>query len=228
MPFTIGPRIHNVIASPLRSLIDDFFSLTDWKGLYLTGGTCLAEYYFGHRMSYDMDLFTAEESLFKEAIRMLEDPASFSSGKVTKQRTSPHLAQFLFQSKSDRQPIKVDIMLDTAPHFLPSLQVGNVWIDSLDDLLANKLGCMVQRNEVKDYLDLFYLIPASHMTTKELVVHALKKEGGFDPVIVAGQMEFLLRAPPPEAALLGRTPWDDLQLFFQKVQRELLELVRPA
>ena len=66
MPFAIGPKIHNVIPAPLKQLVEEFFSGADWRGLYLSGGTCLAEYYFGHRISVDMDLFTADAALFAQ------------------------------------------------------------------------------------------------------------------------------------------------------------------
>ncbi|HCU25598.1 MAG TPA: hypothetical protein DF383_11335, partial [Deltaproteobacteria bacterium] len=39
LPFNIGPKIHNVIPADLKQLIEEFFSLRNWKGLYLTGGT---------------------------------------------------------------------------------------------------------------------------------------------------------------------------------------------
>lgn len=227
MPFTIGPKIHNVIPSPLKNLIHDFFSLTDWKGLYLSGGTCLAEYYFGHRISIDMDIFTPERTLFEQAKRYFQDPRSFPRGAVTEIRVTPHLAQYLYKAKGTTEPVKVDLMLDIAVRLANPLKVGPVTIDSLDDLLANKIGCLVQRSEVKDYLDLYYLIPASHLMAKEIIAIGQKKEGGLDPLILANQMGFLFAKPAPEKSILGKTDWADCQQFFKKFQKECLELIRP-
>ncbi|MCX5975766.1 MAG: nucleotidyl transferase AbiEii/AbiGii toxin family protein [Coprothermobacterota bacterium] len=36
--------------------------IPDLIQFYLTGGTALAEFYLGHRKSFDLDIFTGEES----------------------------------------------------------------------------------------------------------------------------------------------------------------------
>ena len=228
MPFNIGPKIHNVIPAPLRSLVDTFFSLVDWKGaLYLTGGTCLAEYYFGHRLSKDMDLFTADKAIFADARKFMVDKASFRQGSIEEIRVTPYIAQFNYFHQGSKEPIKIDLVLDIAVHLASPLAVGPVWIDSLEDMLSNKMGCMVSRNEVKDYLDLFYLLPSSHLTAREAIELGRQKEGGIDPLILANQMEFIFHREPPDRALLGKTDWNEFQLFFQKFRKECLELIRP-
>lgn len=231
MPFTIGPSIHNVVPRPLRDLIEAFFALADWSGLCLTGGTCLAEYYFGHRISIDMDLFTHDLRLYREAVRCLQDPASFKKGKMRMQRQTPHLAQFLYECAASADAvadaIKVDVMLDVPRRIAKPEKVGDVWVDSLDDLLANKLGCLLQRSEVKDFLDLFYLIPASHLSMRELVELGQKKDAGLDPLIMAQQIEFIFSAPRPEAVIQGRTDWTELILFFKKMQKDCWDILRP-
>jgi hypothetical protein len=40
-----------------------FAQLPDQEQFYLTGGTALAELYLGHRLSFDLDLFTPQEDL---------------------------------------------------------------------------------------------------------------------------------------------------------------------
>lgn len=227
MPFNIGPKIHNVIPKELKTLIKDFFYLKGWKGLYLTGGTCLAEYYFGHRLSVDMDLFTQEKELFEEAKAYFSDPSQFKQGTLVEKRITPYLCQYLYVSPKEKEPIKIDLVHDTVEHLSPPLQIGSVWIDSLPDLLANKIGCLISRSEVKDFLDLFYLIPASQLKMNEIVDLALKKEGGLDPLIMANQIEFIFRQKQPHTQVLGKTDWKELQLFFKKIQKECLDLIRP-
>ena len=46
-----------------KAFLRFFASLPDQERFYLTGGTALAEYYLGHRLSYDLDLFTSEADL---------------------------------------------------------------------------------------------------------------------------------------------------------------------
>lgn len=227
MPFTIGPKTHNKIPQELKILIDEFFSLRNWEGLYLTGGTCLSEYYFGHRLSEDIDLFTQDKLLLQEAKIFLSDPENFRSGTITKIRETPYISQFHYRKKKSERIVKVDLVLDMPQRISSPLPIGHVWVDNLDDILSNKMGCMISRNEVKDYLDLFYLIPASHLTTKELMTIGLIKEGGLDPLILARQMDFIFHISPPSPLLLGKTNWQELQLLFKKLQKECLEIIRP-
>ena len=119
------------------------------------------------------------------------------------------------------------MVLDVPQRISPPLCLARVWIDSLEDILSNKIGCLVSRNAVKDYLDLYHLIPASHLTTKELIALGQVKDGGVDPMVLGWQIEFILHVPPPPPELLIKTNWEDLQLFFKKFQKECLELIRP-
>ncbi len=46
-----------------KAFLQLFASLPDQERFYLAGGTALAEYYLGHRLSNDLDLFTSEADL---------------------------------------------------------------------------------------------------------------------------------------------------------------------
>ena len=55
------------ILNPLESdLLDAFFRLEGAEDFALTGGAALTEYYFQHRLSNDLDLFTLNEQAFVE------------------------------------------------------------------------------------------------------------------------------------------------------------------
>jgi hypothetical protein len=46
----------NGLLTPIqRSFIAEFAALPDQAQFYLAGGTALAEYYLGHRLSFDLD-----------------------------------------------------------------------------------------------------------------------------------------------------------------------------
>ena len=46
-----------------RTFLALFAQLPDQSAFSLTGGTVLAEFYLEHRLSFDLDFFTVEESL---------------------------------------------------------------------------------------------------------------------------------------------------------------------
>lgn len=227
MPFTIGPKHHNVIPKDLQELIEAFFSLHPWPGFYLTGGTCLAEYYFGHRLSEDLDLFTNSQEEFEEAKRLLKDPHNPIYPQLTELRITSYILQFLYRKNPKTEPIKMDLVLDTVPRVSQPIPFENVRLDSLEDILSNKMGCLISRNVVKDFLDLYQLVPASHLTAREVIDLGLVKEGGLDPLIVANQMEFIFHVETPAPTVQGKADWKELQLFFKKFQKECFDLIRP-
>ncbi len=52
------------LLTPVQSsFMAQFATLPDQEQFYLAGGTALAEYYLGHRLSFDLDFFTGEATL---------------------------------------------------------------------------------------------------------------------------------------------------------------------
>ena len=62
-----------IIARGQRDLLRAFSTLGDAHHFYLTGGTALAEFYLGHRRSFDLGLFTAEKALVLPFSRLFEE-----------------------------------------------------------------------------------------------------------------------------------------------------------
>ncbi|MCM8817716.1 MAG: nucleotidyl transferase AbiEii/AbiGii toxin family protein [Candidatus Omnitrophica bacterium] len=61
-----------IITSLQKKILSEVFNLSDARFFYLTGGTALSEFYFQHRKSFDLDLFTTEEKLVIPFSRILE------------------------------------------------------------------------------------------------------------------------------------------------------------
>ena len=71
------------ILSGFQSTFLHFFArLPDQERFYLTGGTALSEYYLGHRLSYDLDLFTSEADLIVPFSYRLEQAAQAGGMQV--------------------------------------------------------------------------------------------------------------------------------------------------
>ncbi|HCU25599.1 MAG TPA: hypothetical protein DF383_11340, partial [Deltaproteobacteria bacterium] len=161
------------------------------------------------------------------ARKYFQDPAAFPNGKISEIRLTPHLAQYTYRPHSTKNIIKVDLVIDFPPRLTPALRVGKVWIDSLEDILANKIGCLVSRSEMKDYVDLYYLIPASGLSTGQIIELGTKKEAGLDPLILAHQIDFIFLEKAPPAELVVKADRQKIQLFFKKLQQECFDLIRP-
>jgi len=55
-----------------KEVLISLANISDMSYFYLTGGTALAEFFFGHRRSYDLDFFTHEEGLIIPFSRIVE------------------------------------------------------------------------------------------------------------------------------------------------------------
>lgn len=224
MPSTIGVKRHNILKPHLAAALEAFFGFQDWQGLYLTGGTCIAEFYFGHRLSIDIDLFTQDREIYETARRVLLSGQCFPAGTVQSRRTFPEFNDFLL-SVPGSEPIKIDLVLDQPPAQGEKIKCGPIWIDSLPDLVSNKLGCVISRSEIKDYLDLFYLLPTIDLPVSELIKLGQNKDAGLDALILAEQLQFIQQAKEPQDLLLANIPWKQIQYYFRHLREELLDLI---
>ena len=224
---TSGPKNHGVVSHNVVSAIEGFFGERNWQGLWLTGGSCLAEYYFGHRVSIDIDLFTTDQDSVEAARVTIQDGQVFAAvGEVETVRVSPSFCQFLLRCH-DGETVKIDLVKDIPICLDEKVRCGHVCLDSLLDLASNKMGCLVHREDVKDFVDLYYLLPHLGLGAREALDLGLEKERGLDPLILAAQMELLQTQPRPDF-LLPATPWDDVQSFFRTLREEMLRLIQPA
>lgn len=121
---------------------------------YLTGGTALAAFYLGHRVSDDVDFFSKEEVPLLTLQRMIASwPAVSVDGyqQIYDRR--------LFLLRVGGESLKAEFVRYPFPRITPLLRVENgLSIDSLEDIFANKLVAMVDRHEPKDDADVYFLL----------------------------------------------------------------------
>lgn len=112
-------RTANGLLTPVQRLfLAAFAQLPDQAQFYLAGGTALAEYYFGHRLSFDLDLFTAEGSLILPLSYQIEALGpQYGLGITVVRRFASYVE---FAVSADGELLKVDLAQDS-PFRLESL-----------------------------------------------------------------------------------------------------------
>jgi len=151
--------------------------LPDQERFYLTGGTALAEYYLGHRLSYDLDLFTSEADLILPFSYRVEQAAESSNLQVTIVRRFASLVEF--QVSQGTNTIKVDLAMDSPFRFAPSERGdAGVMVNDYQDLQADKTLAFFGRAEPRDAVDLYFLLQTTSF--EDLAELARKKDSGFD------------------------------------------------
>lgn len=81
--------------------------------------------------------------------------------------------------------IEVDLVQDDVPRIVPEGRVvEGVPVESLADLRAAKLTCVLSRSEPRDLVDLLFLERAGYPPEDDLEA-ALTKDAGIDPAVLA-------------------------------------------
>lgn len=142
--FSILPSAQKIIWPELKSIRDDFV---------LYGGTAIA-LRFGHRQSVDFDFFTEKPLHHKKIVRslpLIENAEILQSEKNTYTVMVP--------VKDDYVKISFFGGIDFGRVGIPEITGdGNLYIASLQDLMATKLKVLMQRVEQKDYIDIAALL----------------------------------------------------------------------
>lgn len=144
--------------TPIQKTIFNAFSKTDFcKNFYFTGGTALSVFYFQHRESEDLDFFSESDFDPDLAIKFMEDMALKLNAKL---RSTFHERVKIFELVDDNNQLIIKVDFGYYPHhrLKKGLVFEEVEVDSLEDIGANKLHTILQRTQVKDFVDLHFLL----------------------------------------------------------------------
>jgi len=195
-------------------------------GSYFTGGTVLAGH-LGHRRSLDIDLFVEDAGDVAVAGTLLESGVSERGWLVRRLRTFPGFRRY--QVEDSEESTLVDIVHESVPQVVPledkPIRDG-VRVDSMEDLVANKLCAVLGRSEVKDLVDLYFL-SESGLDVLDHLRAAHAKDGGMEPTTLA----FVLQQTPTDPSgllLLRQVDTDTLGAFRDGLVARLLKLAWPG
>jgi len=126
------------------------------KKFYFTGGTALSAIYLHHRESEDLDFFSQNEfdsidiDLFIESIskRLKVKP-------ILIQRERTRIYRLM---KGKELTIKIDFAYYPYKRIKRGVNVEGATVDSIQDIATNKLHTITARTEVKDFVDLYFLL----------------------------------------------------------------------
>ncbi len=166
------------LLTPIQnSFLGLFAQIPDQNQFYLTGGTALAEYYLGHRLSYDLDFFTGVEELVLPFSYQIEKLGKEQNLDITVVRRFASYVELLVKSQDER--LKIDLALDSPFRFEPSvISTDGVYVNDYKDLQVDKLLAYFGRAEPRDAVDLFYIL--KHESIENLIALAAQKDPGFD------------------------------------------------
>jgi len=160
-----------------RAFLATFAEIADQAQFYLTGGTALAEFYLGHRLSFDVDLFTGEQELILPVSYQMETLATQRGFQVSVTRRFATFVELLLSQKGES--LRVDLALDSPFRFeSPVLAETGTRVNSFRDLKADKLLAYYGRAEPRDAVDLYFILRQEPLDN--LLAMAAQKDPGFD------------------------------------------------
>ena len=138
---------------PLQDKVFELARLYDQK-LYLTGGTALSRFYFQHRLSEDLDFFTTTDDL-KLIANDLRLRLIAQGYEVEIKMLDIYFARFYVLHAG--ATLKVEFVKEF--HLIdPLIQTEHgIYINSLEDIGANKITAFEDRAALKDIVDLYYI-----------------------------------------------------------------------
>ena len=197
----VGPRELRVLQACQRRV-----------GSLLGGGAALAGVYLHHRLSADADLFFRSQDALREMVNLLPDVAAETGVDLSVRRDA---GTFVRVALSPAQPVlEMDLVFDPTPQIESAGDpVEGVSVESLADLRASKLTCILSRSEPRDLVDLLFLDRAGYPPERDLAL-ALRKDAGLDPGVLAW--------------LLGQFPVDPLPRMLAPLERSELLAFRDS
>lgn len=161
----------------LYSLQDDVLSILQNADhpFYLTGGTALARFYFNHRFSNDLDFFanSLEEAVYKKSVNTILDLLK----KLTPSQKDTQVWQTYAKTNVYGYGVtmKIDFVNDVEYRVGAPYKTNFGYIDSVSNILANKINCVVGRDEPKDIVDIVEIARNCSFSWLEMFYHAKEK-----------------------------------------------------
>lgn len=202
------------------AMISRLAALPALRDFYLAGGTALA-LRRGHRVSVDLDFFSAREALQEGGRQRL------------KERLSPLQGFRVREEKEGTLHVLLGGMeISFLRYRYPLLRRVGLWkglrIASLHDIGLMKIGAIIGRGSRKDFRDLREI--AREVPIERLLRLAPRKFPDSEDFLFQASKALVYfedAEAEPEPRLLRREPWEEIKRFFAKeVPRVFRRLMR--
>ena len=162
------------------------------RTFYLTGGAGLSAGYLGHRHSDDLDFFSPEPFKINTIIRFMKHIEGLKDLQwlLPRERTT-----FMLTFEDDEQ-VKVEYRHFPFQPILPPSSVGDFYVDSMVDLLANKLYALIERRYELDRIDIYLMLQQLPTRSLEQAIRSCEAKFEFDISIYDSVVNRLLEDVP--------------------------------
>ncbi len=213
-----------IVSEIQKRILGSFQKVPDASFFYLTGGTALAEFYFGHRKSYDLDLFTTEEGLVSPFSRIVSDRLKSAGLNVDVIRRFSSFVEI--EVTHENEKTRIQLAYDSPFRFeKPVDSELGIKINDYKDIIVDKFLAFFGRAEPRDAVDLFFIL--KNETIEDIARLAAEKDPGFDLYWLAVALRKVKDFPDdiarwPVEMLVDINP-NELKTQFSRIAMEVME-----
>ena len=141
---------------------------------YLTGGTALGRFYLNHRYSNDLDFFVNDDAEFQQYIEKIRK----SIGKQFKLDIQHSLFADDYTRifiEDNALVLKIEFVNEVKYRAGTPVEYIYGFVDTPENILANKLSAIMGRDEPKDIFDIIYLAVNYSFDWQEMFYHTKNK-----------------------------------------------------
>lgn len=199
-----------------RILIDLLGSSPLRQKFYWTGGTLLAHHFLHHRNSLDMDFFSENKFSYDELIPFIQKIKEKTG--ITKIEEFKIYDRWEFILKNSEITRFEFVYYNHDRKRLRSLEkLYGIFVDSLEDMAANKLMAFFDRNEPKDLFDIYFLLKKKFSLKKLLSLAEEKVSVKFSEFMFWSECTKSLASLNQLKPLLFEKNPEKQNLLFQKI-----------
>jgi predicted nucleotidyltransferase component of viral defense system len=140
-----------ILTDDQKALLARFSASNLHDAFYLTGGTALSAVYLQHRLSEDLDFFSEADVAIEEILAFVKS----LTGVRDMQYERKYDRKIFLLHYANANTMKVEFTRYPFARVEAGPIIDGVSIDSLQDILVNKLMAMTDRLDAKDYVDLY-------------------------------------------------------------------------
>lgn len=161
--------------TPLQKRVLELFRKSPLsKKFYWTGGTVLAFFYLHHRKSKNLDFFSDSPINYDEIIKFIRTLKKELKLKELREKKIFDRWEFILKNKEE---LRLEFVYYEHPKLKPRKKWEGVFIDSFEDIAANKVMAFFDRNDPKDLVDLYFLLTKGDYKINRLLKLVEKKFG---------------------------------------------------
>jgi len=185
------------------------------REFYLTGGTCISRFYMEKRYSDDLDFFTNQSLRYNFAVKNIKRALQ------KKFKLIAHVEAKDFTRYVINGVLQVDFVNDSAIRYKdPIVKENSYIIDTIENILINKITAVMGRDNPKDIFDIFLICKFYTFNWKEMLQWAHQKAGFSDEELIIRLKTFpkdLLN----ELKIIDKTFLDDFDIHFSKIIKDI-------